>query len=98
MCGPGEAIRTEATASRRHGGFLDSPIRTDKNSLWLWDESNIQKKEQYGKKKNHKICGIFFAVRGKSVTRGFCVGITETKNKIFALPWQKKVMFTRSYG
>jgi len=50
------------------------------------------------RKKNHKIWGIFFAVRGKSVTRGFCVGITETKYKIFALPWQKKVMFTRSYG
>jgi len=65
MCGPGEAIRTKATASRRHGGFLDSPIRTDKNSLWLWDESNIQKKEWYGKKKKSQDMGYFFRRPGE---------------------------------
>jgi hypothetical protein len=49
-------------------------------------------------KKNHKIWGTFFAVQRKSVTRSFCVGIMETKDKISALTGQKNGMFTPSCG
>jgi len=59
--------------------------------------SEIYKKKS-NMSRNYKIWGTFFAVRGKSVTRSFCVEIAETKNMPSALTWQKKGMFPPSCG
>jgi glutamine cyclotransferase len=64
----------------------------------LLGKLNMRKTELNVKKKNHKIWGTFFRRPGKSMTRSFSGGIVETQDKISALTWQGKVMFTPSCG